>query len=495
MSVGELQDLLRGSGSVLAAAAGVVAAASAALHALLFKRDSRSALGWIAVSVAFPLVGPALYYVLGINRIRTRAKRLHADAPEEVKPRPGVGAPPGMTGSRSAAVAYKGTTTPEPQLGDLVRLGRVVTRRCLTVGNTVTVLHNGEGAYPPMIDAIRGAERSVYLATYIFETNATGLAFVEALSAAVSRGVSVRVLVDGVGELYGGPRASKVLIRAGVPSARFLPPRLLPPQLAINLRNHRKILVADGYVAFTGGMNIGDRHLADDDDPHRVTDIHFLLRGPVVRQIEDVFLEDWEFTTGEALEPSPVREEVANGSTSARLVVDGPDEDLDRLAAILIGAIGAARWRVWIMTPYFLPPRELIAALKAAALRGTDVRVILPAKINLPYVHWASRNILWELLHWGVRVFYQPAPFAHSKLLLVDEEYVQIGSANIDPRSLRLNFELSVQLYDPSLAATLEAYAEALMEKSREVSFGELDQRHLGIRIRDALAGLFTPYL
>ncbi|HJO05253.1 MAG TPA: cardiolipin synthase [Acidobacteriota bacterium] len=487
--------MLRDSGAVLFALVTFIAATSAALHALLFKRDPRSAIGWIAVSVTFPLVGPALYYVLGINRIRTRAKRLHADVPEEIKHRPGVGAPLGMTGQLPPSSAAEPAPVRHPPLDDLVRLGRIVTRRRLTTGNSVKVLHNGEEAYPPMIAAICGAERCVYLATYIFETNATGRSFIEALSAAVSRGVTVRVLVDGVGELYGWPRVSKLLARAGVPSARFLPPRLLPPQLAINLRNHRKIVVVDGRVAFTGGMNIGDRHLADDTDPRRVTDVHFRLHGPVVRQIESVFLDDWEFTTDEALEPSSGRADATAGTTSAHVVVDGPDEDLDRLAAILIGALGAAQHRVWIMTPYFLPPRELIAALKAAALRGTDVRVILPAKNNLPYVHWASRNILWELLHWGVRVFYQPAPFAHSKLLLVDEEYVQIGSANIDPRSLRLNFELTLELYDRSLVATLDDYAGAMIGQSREVTFGELERRHLGIRIRDAVAGLFIPYL
>lgn len=490
-----MQELLGGADGLLLAAVGFAAAASAALHALLFKRDPRSALGWIAVSVTFPLVGPALYYVFGINRIRTRAKRLHTDSPDEIKHRPGAGAPPDMQAGAGDVISVDRSVPTGGKLGDLVRLGRIVTRRRLTAGNTVTVLENGEGAYPPMIEAIRSARHSVYLATYIFEPNATGRRFVDALEAASARGAEVRVLVDGVGELYGRPRISKLLGRLGVPNARFLPPRLLPPQLAINLRNHRKILVVDGRVAFTGGMNIGDRHLADASDPDRVADLHFGLRGPAVRQVERVFLDDWEFTTGEELQPSPMPEEDPHGPALARVVVDGPNEDLDRLAAILIGAVGAARRRVWIMTPYFLPPRELVAALKAAALRGIEVSVILPAKNNLPYVHWASRNILWELLHWGVRVFYQPPPFAHSKLLLVDDEYVQIGSANIDPRSLRLNFELSLEIYDRALAGKLDAYASDRIDSSRQVSFAELDQRRLWIRIRDAIASLFAPYL
>jgi cardiolipin synthase len=468
------------------------AAVAASLHALLTKRDPRSALGWIAVSVLFPAAGPALYYVFGINRIRTRAKRLHADDPDRVRHRLGPGAPPGL----SAA----GLHGPQPErveedgpLGDLRRLSRIVTGKPLTAGNEVELLRNGEEAYPAMLEAIRGATDSVYLATYIFESNETGKRFVEALAGAHRRGVRVRVLVDGVGELYSRPRISKLLRGAGVQVARFLPPRLFPPQFQINLRTHRKILVVDGAVAFTGGMNIGDRHLADSDDPDRVIDVHFRLRGPVAAQIESVFREDWEFVSEEQLSPSPAPE--ARGSTRARIVLDGPNEDLDQLSSILIGAVTAARRRVCIVTPYFLPPRDLTAAMKAAALRGVDVRVVLPEKNNLPYVHWASRNELAELLYWGVRVHYQPPPFAHTKLFIVDDTYVQFGSANLDPRSLRLNFELSVETFDPALVSRVDSYLDEILDAARLVSVEEIEARPLWERVRDASAWLFSPYL
>jgi cardiolipin synthase len=214
------------------------------------------------------------------------------------------------------------------------------------------------------------------------------------------------------------------------------------------MRNHRKILVVDGEVAFTGGINIGDRHLADRlDNRKRVVDMHFRLSGPVVAQIENVFWRDWRFITGE---PVPDGRPAATraGASLCRTVAHGPDEDLDRLTALLVGAIGLAERRVAIMTPYFLPPRELIGALQAAALRGVAVDVILPAQNNLPYVHRATRHMLWELLKRGVSVYYQPPPFVHSKLLLIDEGYAQIGSANWDARSLRLNFELTVEIFD-----------------------------------------------
>ncbi len=280
-----------------------------------------------------------------------------------------------------------------------------------------------------------------------------------------------------------------------MPVARFLPPRLIPPSALINLRNHRKILTVDGRLAFTGGMNIGDRHLAErESNPRRVVDAQFRLAGPVAQEIETVFLEDWGFTTGayDQRWPQPVPEA---GHAICRTVPDGPNEDMDRLATILIGAVSAARHRVWVMTPYFLPPRELLAALQGAALRGVDVLVILPQKNNLPYVHRAARNMLWEVLQWGVEVRYQPGPFVHTKLLVIDDYYAQVGSSNLDPRSLRLNFELIAEVYDSDFVAQVAAHIEQVRARSRRVTLEEVDERPLPARLGDALCWLFSPYL
>src|SRR5690606_19755538 len=185
-----------------------------------------------------------------------------------------------------------------------------------------------------------------------------------------------------------------------------------------------------------------------------VADMHFRLEGPVAGQIEAVFLDDWAFVTGEQLEVSPAPA-VARGPALCRVIADGPDGDLGKLRALIVGAIGFAERRVTIMTPYFLPPRELTGILQAAALRGLDVTIILPARNNLPYIHRATRHMLWELLERGVRVYYQPPPFVHTKLLIIDDGYAMIGSANLDPRSLRLNFELNVEIYDQDVTAEL----------------------------------------
>ncbi len=457
----------------------VVTAIWAAGHALLNKRDSRAALGWISVSLVIPLVGALVYFFFGINRIRMRAQAL-----------------PGLEDStgHQQLPDPSGADLP-PEFSELAGIADAVSRFNLVGGNTIEILHNGEQAYPAMLRAIDGARQRVFLSTYIFETNPTGREFIDALTRAAGRGVDTRVLIDGIGELYSRPRAGKLLAAQGVKVARFLPPSAILPEVHINLRNHRKVLVADGRVAFTGGMNIGGRHLAErTDNPNRVIDANFRITGPVIRQLQQVFLDDWGFVTGGEPDHFPTTGD-ETGNARCRTIIEGPNEDLDKLLAVLVGAVSAARRQVAIMTPYFIPPRELVGALQAAALRGVAVTVILPEKNNLPLVQWASRNMLWEVLQRGVRVYSQPPPFAHTKLFLVDGHYVQVGSANMDPRSLRLNFEMVVEVYDREFASTINRHFDAVRKRSREVTLEEVDGRSLPVRVRDGLAWLLSPYL
>lgn len=473
----ELPDLLL---RWLAVALHGLLAVIGAVHALLYKRDPRSALGWMVVCLAIPFLGPLGYYMFGINRVRTRAKKLRGGQFR-------IGYESGDTISEEDLAEH------EPGRG---HIGAVVSLRPLLGDNSVSALHNGEEAYPAMLESIHTAERQVLLSSYIFENNETGRRFVDALTAAGDRGVSVRVLVDGIGELYSWPRISRLIARRGLRVARFLPPSLFPPALHLNLRTHRKILLTDGRVGYTGGMNIGDRHVVGEDGRRRVVDMHFRLEGPVVRQLADAFWDDWRFATGEPPEETPEPDwSTAPGRKRCRVITDGPNEDLDRIALVMQGAIADARRSVWIMTPYFLPSREQVALLQAAALRGIEVNVILPAKNNLFYVHWATRNALLELLQWGVHIYYQPGPFVHTKLFLIDDDYCQIGTANVDPRSLRLNFELAVEIFDSSFARSMIEHMQVTRARSRAVGLREIADRSLPVRFRDAVAWLFSPYL
>ena len=462
-----------------------ILAPATALHALMYKRDPRTAFGWIAVCILFPLAGPGLYVLFGLNRARGRAQRLGLKQL-------------GYAHERGALIAAPQPlpAVVDPAYTKLTRIGQALSRHPLLPGNQVDTLINGEQAYPAMLESITAARHHILLSTYLLDHDDTGQAFTQALAQAVARGVAVRVLIDGFGDCYSWPRSSRRLRQAGVRVARFLPPRLLPPSLAINMRNHHKILVVDDRVGYTGGMNLGDRHRITQAGKRQPTaDLHFRLQGPVVQQMREEFLRLWRLTTGCTDEPPCQSPGEQTGSLLCRTITDGPDEDLDRLTMLLTAAIAEARHSIRIMTPYFLPPRELVGALQAAAIRGVDVLVLLPAVNNLPFVHWATRNMLWELLFRGVRVCYQPPPFQHGKLFVVDHDYSLIGSTNWDPRSLRLNFELQVAVYGAEFAAPLIALIDEAAARGRAITLAEVDGRPLHERFRDSLCWLFSPYL
>jgi cardiolipin synthase len=467
----------------LATFAAAIAGVASAMHALLHKRDPRSQLGWLVVCVTVPIVGAFFYWLLGVNRIQTRARRWQAGGRFAID-------------SQTAKLADAEPARAE-SMAALLRLGRAVTRWPIVAGNRVDVLHDGEQAYPAMLAAIDAAEAHVHLCTYIFETDRHGRQFVDALRAAAERGVAVRVLVDAIGERYARPRVGRLLRRVpGLEVARFLPLTLSLRGLRVNLRNHRKILAVDGTHGFTGGINLGGRHMVGDPENRRPTaDLHFRFEGPAVSFMEECFDADWFFTTGRRTGWRPPRDSTGDGTALCRGIVDGPNEDLEKLQWVLLGALSVAKRRVRIMTPYFVPNREIIAGLTAAALRGVAVEIILPRRSNLPFVDWATSAMLWELLQHGVRVYRRPPPFAHSKLFMVDDYYVVIGSANLDPRSLRLNFEFNMEIFDSALGATLVAHFEAVRERCQELRLADNLARPLPVKLRDATFKLFAPYL
>ena len=304
------------------------------------------------------------------------------------------------------------------------------------------------------------------------------------------------MLIDGVGARYSRPSIVGVLAKRGVTVARFMP--TLKPWSAPfwNLRNHRKILVVDGLVGFTGGMNIRGGNVLSTRPDHPIQDLHFRFDGPVAQHLADAFAEDWAFTTRETLLGPPWQRDVPPaGPVAARGIPDGPDADFETIHQVILGAIACARSSVRIMTPYFVPDASLITGLTVAATRGVSVQVVLPAKNNLPYVHWATQALLWQVVKRDVQVFFAPPPFDHSKLMTVDQAWAFVGSANWDARSLRLNFEFNVECYDPALTAILNQLFDERRDASRAVTAEEMDGRSLPVRLRDGLTRLAAPYL
>ncbi len=462
--------------------------AGATVHVILRKRDVRSAVGWVGLIWLAPVVGVIAYVTLGVNRIKRKAQALRVNRVDYNEWIP------------AAAVSeaeLRETLPPDrAHLASLVPLGDRVCERPLLAGNRVIPLIDGQNAYPAMLEAIAGAERSIALVSYIFDAGEVGDRFVSALGNAVERGVEVRVLVDDVGARYSMPRIAGRLQRAGVRVAHFMPAMFPWRMPYFNLRNHRKIMVVDGQVAFTGGMNIRDEFWEGMNPGHFARDLHFQLEGPVVPEIQEAFAEDWTFTTGERLEgatwlPAPT----SMGPVLARGISDGPDIDYEKLETVLLGALSVARDSVRIITPYFLPDPALLSALAVAALRGVEVEVLVPAKGNLSLVQWASTAQLDQLLEREVRVFASPEPFDHSKLMIVDGCWTLLGSANWDPRSLQLNFEFNVECYDPELGEAMDALFEERRNASAPITLDAVRGRSFPVKIRDGIARLFSPYL
>jgi cardiolipin synthase len=457
----------------------------ASAHVVLTKRDSRSALGWVGIIWLTPLIGTVLYVMFGVNRIHRKAKTLLSGTRSRRGPRP-------VSDETLHKVLGEGVL----HLAPLARLVGNLTNLPLLDGNRVTGFSGGKATYDAMLAAIDGAHESVALMTYIFDNDALGSRFVEALAAAKERGVEVRVLIDDVGARYTIPSIIHKLRKRGVRCDTFLP-TLIPGKLHYtNLRNHRKILVVDGRVGFTGGMNIRVGHLCEPGCRHPVEDLHFQIDGPVVAHLRETFAFDWEFASGEHLDGArwfPRLE--PRGETLCRGISGGPDQESDNLRLTILGAIGCARDRIDIITPYFLPELPMITALNVAAMRGVAVNIILPEKGNLSLVQWASTAQLWQVLERGCRVWLTPPPFDHAKVMIVDGAWSFIGSANWDSRSLRLNFEFNVECYDPEFAATLGVLVQKRQAASREITLAEVDARPIWMRLRDGVCRLALPYL
>ncbi|WP_428673414.1 phospholipase D-like domain-containing protein [Reyranella sp.] len=459
----------------LAALAHIVIAAGVTVHVLLNKRNVGTSISWMGIAWLSPFVGGVLYYAFGVNRVKRRALRLRRE--------------------RTHMFLVDEVAPDAPEAGPLTPLEYAIGRLTglsAEPGNRIELIRNGDNAYPAMLAAIDAAEKSVGLCSYIFRDDEAGLPFIEALIRAHRRGVQVRVLIDGIG---GGYFRSGTYIRlheAGVPVDRFLHSYVPWKTPFLNLRNHRKLMVVDGRTAFTGGINIGHENLLATNPAHPVRDTHFRLDGPIVEQLTEAFADDWLYETGERLlddawfpDLHPV------GTAVARVVTSGPDEDLEQIEFVMLHAISCARRSIRVVTPYFLPPDMLTTALGLAAMRGVTVDVVVPENSNHTLLDWARGVPLRILLEAGCRVWLLPAPFDHSKLMMIDEAWSLIGSANWDIRSFRLNFELNVEIQDEAFARTLAEVAS----NGRLLTLAEVESASLIQRLRDNAARLLQPYL
>jgi cardiolipin synthase len=468
----ELMQILVGSAQMLIAS--VVTA-----HVLLKKSDVRAALGWIAVAWLSPILGGLLYYVFGINRVTRRALRFRK-----------------RERGRASATGPAVQPAVSANIAALAGISLRVTGSPLMAGNSVSIMHGGDEAYPAMLAAIRDARHSIALASYIFRNDAVGRSFVDALIEARRRGVAVRVLLDSIGSGYILPATLRRLRTGRVSVARFLHTWVPWRMPFLNMRNHKKLLIIDGAIGFTGGLNIGAENSARLTSKHYVDDIHVRIEGPVARQLMDTFARDWSFTTGEVLGQDIWWPTLGPaGPVFARGINSGPDADMYKLETILSTALAQAQARVRIVTPYFLPDQRLQFAIAQARLRGVSVDILIPERCDYVFMDWAMQAHLRFFRDTLPSVYISPLPFDHAKLMTVDGEWCLVGSSNWDTRSLRLNFEFDLECYDSALTANIDALIDRKIAQSRRLGPDELASRPKWVQLRDAAARLLLPYL
>ncbi|GAA4170477.1 phospholipase D-like domain-containing protein [Shinella granuli] len=463
----------------------------AAIHATMTKEEVRAAIGWVGVIMLSPVVGPLIYAIGGVNRIRRKTLNLsregllaagwHHMAEYDVS-------------NAYMQVAYGGA------LAAMQRLGDTVGRCKLTSGNRISVLSTGDEAYAAMLAAIAAAERSVLLETYIFDRDAAGERFVAALSDAVARGVQVRVLIDAVGARYSIPSIVSDLERANVPADVFNGNIVMGLRLPYaNLRTHRKILVVDGSVAFTGGLNIRAGFCAEFSGEAAALDTHFRLTGPVVSDLFRIAYEDWRFSGGDELSGEAWQiaapPDAPESGMLARVVPSGPDKSLETNHRMLMGAVSVAKRHIRIMSPYFLPDRELISAIVTAARRGVEIDIVVPSSNNLKLVDLAMTAQFDQMLKHGCRIWRASGAFNHSKLTVIDGAWSYIGSSNIDPRSLRLNFEVDIEVIDAGFADLIDQRIATALSEAEEVTLEDLRARPFVQRLVERITWLGSPYL
>lgn len=445
------------------------------------------ALVWILALLSLPYVGLLAWWALGRRHLH-RPRARHRQASSLVRAR-----------LAERALRHPGEQ-PAPVLPFRVDSPAMPGPYPSTTDNRVDVLVDASEAYPHLEQMIRDARHHIHLLFYTFEHDATGARFLAALVEKARQGVEVRLLFDAVGSPDLNDRALAPLRAAGGRAAAFLPVRLRR-RLTLNFRNHRKIVIVDAIRAFTGGMNIGDAYVKDWHD------LALGLEGPAVDQLQEVFADDWMFATGEDLALPPYFGQHAQGPRADALppgedpaagimvVASGPDQRYNLTHDALFMAVTGAQRRIWLITPYLIPSPTLLTALRGAVYRGVDVRLLLPARSDVPVARLAARSYYPELLDSGVRIFEYGPCVLHAKAMIFDGSLSALGSANLDTRSFRLNFEVSCFVRSEPVNRAIAAVFERDLTQSEEIQQRDLSRRSVADVLTESAAHLLSPLL
>jgi cardiolipin synthase len=457
----------------------------AAIHAVLTVRTAQGSIAWALSLLFVPYLTLIPYLVFGRRTFdayieaRRQANREMHTAIADLDWRPWI----------EEALAARGSAS-YASLRAMPKLGRMP---CLA-NNQVSLLIDGKATFEAIFDAIRQAREVVLVQFFIIHDDHLGRQLQALLIQKAEEGVQVYVLYDHVGS-HALPRAYSTALRAaGVNVKAFATRSGLFNRFQVNFRNHRKIVVVDGMVGFVGGHNVGDEYLGGNPKLSPWRDTHVRVSGPVVACLQESFAEDW-FWAARELPPLMLPDTYEDNGVLCQVLASGPADAQETCSLFFVEAIHAATARVWITTPYFIPDEAVFAALRLAVLRGVDVRILLPSRPDHKVVYAASSLFAFQAVKAGVRMFRYGPGFLHQKVVLVDSEISAIGSANMDNRSFRLNFEIMLLTVDPEFASEVEAMLEADFAVSREITLEDSRETNRLLQLGMRVARLISPIL
>jgi len=451
---------------------------------ILERRQPAATVAWMLSIALMPVIGVPLYYLLGERRIRRHIRAKISS----------VG-----SGKSSVENRVRPKDLPSPIAEDCGSVLATAGSPPPVTGNRVTIINRGDEAYRTVLSLIEEARDHIHAQFFILDVDPIGKRFLHALASRAKAGVRVRLLLDAVGSWRALRRIVRPLQRAGGDVAEFLPALPLHRKWSAHLRNHRKLLITDGSTCFCGGMNIGRKYMGPKREEHQWRDLGVVIRGPAVRDLQVVFLDDWAFATDESgpeghLFPSvtlPARRSSPDGTL--QVVISGPDQTMYPIYQGVFTAFTSARRRIWITTPYFVPDDAIGTALKNAAMRGIDVRLIVPEKSDMRMVRLAGRSYFHDLMQAGVRIYLYRPTNIHTKSLIIDDDVGVVGSSNVDIRSFFLNFELGVFLYDRKEIDLLASTFEEDLSRSLRLDPEAFNRRPKTVRLLEDTCRIFSP--
>lgn len=453
-------------------------------------RNPSRTMAWLLVLILLPVVGIFFYLYIGQNHRKKKTfikKRKHD---YEVLRQLLQEQASFSQNTYIFKQAFKGLR------GRLIPLLMNNTHSPITVNNETKILKNGDNTYREILDAIRNAKDHIHMEYFIIKESKIGFEIQQALIEQATAGIKVRLIYDAVGCWKAKKEFFTAMRDAGIEVFAFLPVSIPLFGSRLNYRNHRKILIIDGKIGFLGGVNIGDEYLGKNPRLGFWRDTHLKIKGEALYVLQAIFLMDWYFVSGEEIDSIRYFPKQSHcGEQMIQIAASGPDSYWESIHQAYFTALTSATQKVYMVSPYLIPDESILVALKTAAISGIDVRIILPGRYDHKTVFWASRSHFMELLEAGVKIYEYQKGFIHSKIVIADNNFSSIGTANLDIRSFSLNFEVNAFIYDTDVNREMTIDFLLDLEDSKEIMLEDHKKRGVSYRVKESLARLFSPIL